>query len=162
VVQLTSPGVLQVGIKGARGLVGEAYASRPGIFAVDTSFLHLFNCSLLSGNRHEVLTKPYEALLTKSLALKYFGKTDVVGESIWISRFNREFRIAGLVADSPPNTHLKFNMLLSYTSLRAAFGEHGYAWDNNNAYTYLLLSDVKQYTSFSNQLRLINDRLHEE
>jgi len=142
--------------------VGDKFLSEHGIFAVDTSFLHLFNCSLLSGNRHEVLTKPYEALLTKSLALKYFGKTDVVGESIWISRFDRVFRIAGLVADPPPNTHLKFNMLLSYTSLRSAFGENGYAWDNNNAYTYLLLSDVKHYSNFLNNVRSFNDRLHAE
>ena len=141
---------------------GDEFLSQDGIFAVDTSFLHLFNYSLLSGNRDEVLIKPYEALLTKSLALKYFGKTDVVGESIWISRFNMVFKIAGLVADPPPNTHMKFNMLLSYSSLRAAFGERGYAWDNNNAYTYLLLSDAKQYQTFSNQLRLFNERLHAE
>jgi putative ABC transport system permease protein len=71
---------------------GDEFLSENRIFAVDPSFLELFNCSLLSGNPHEVLTKPYEALLTKSLALKYFGKTDVVGESIWISRFNVLFR----------------------------------------------------------------------
>jgi putative ABC transport system permease protein len=141
---------------------GDEFLSENRIFAVDPSFLELFNCSLLSGNPHEVLTKPYEALLTKSLALKYFGKTDVVGESIWISRFNMLFKISGLVADPPPNTHLKFNMLLSYSSLRAAFGENGYAWDNNNAYTYLLLSDAAQYESFSNQLRLFNESLHAE
>lgn len=132
------------------------------IFAVDPSFLQLFNCSLLSGNKENVLMNPYEVLLTKSLALKYFETIDVVGESISISRFDKPFKIAGIVADPPSNTHLKFNMLISYPSLRAAFGEKGFVWDNNNAYTYLLLTNTGQYESFLNRLNAFNERLHAE
>ena len=141
---------------------GDEFFREQKIFAVDPSFLQLFNCSLLSGNRQNVLMNPYEVLLTKSLALKYFKKTDVVGESISISRFDKPFKIAGLVADPPSNTHLKFNMLISYPSLRAAFGEDGFAWDNNNAYTYLLLTNPGQYENFSNRLNSFNERLHAE
>ncbi len=141
---------------------GNEFFREQKIFAVDPSFLQLFNCSLLSGNQQNVLMNPYEVLLTKSLALKYFKKTDVVGESISISRFDKPFKIAGLVADPPSNTHLKFNMLISYPSLRAAFGEDGFAWDNNNAYTYLLLTNAGQYENFSRRLNAFNERLHAE
>jgi putative ABC transport system permease protein len=58
---------------------GDEFFREQKIFAVDPSFLQLFNCSLLSGNKQNILTNPYEVLLTKSLALKYFKKTDVVG-----------------------------------------------------------------------------------
>lgn len=142
--------------------VGDEFLREEKIFVVDPSFLQLFHYALLSGNQQGVLINPYEVLLTKSLALKYFGKTDVVGESITISRFDKPFKIAGLVEDPPPNTHLKFNMLISYSSLRAAFGEDGYVWDNNSAYTYLLLKSASQYGNFSSHLKSFNERLHAE
>jgi putative ABC transport system permease protein len=141
---------------------GNEFFREQKIFAVDPSFLQLFNCSLLSGSQQNILINPYEVLLTKSLALKYFKKTDVVGESIGISRFDKPLKIVGLVADPPPNTHLKFNMLISYPSLRAAFGEEGFVWDNNNAYTYLLLTNAGQYENFLNHLNSFNERLHAE
>lgn len=142
--------------------VGNEFFREEKIFSVDTSFLQLLNCTLLSGNKQNVLTDPYEAVLTKSMALKYFGKTDVVGESISISAFDKPLKITGLVADAPSNTHLKFNMLISYASLKAAFGEDGFSWDNNNAYTYLLLTNSDQYETFSSHLNAFNERLHKE
>ena len=53
-------------------------------------------------------------------------------------------------------------MLISYPSLKAAFGDNGFAWDNNNTYTYLLLTNAGQYKNFSNRLKPFNDRLHAE
>lgn len=149
-------------VKDATIKAGDELFREEKIFAVDPSFLRLFNCSVLSGNSQSNLVSPYEVLLTKSLALKYFHKTDVVGESISISRFDQPFKVAGLLADRPANTHLKFNMLISHVSLRAAFGENGYGWDNNNVYTYLLLTSAYQYERFSNKLVSFNERLHRE
>ncbi len=149
-------------INNATVKAGNEFFREQKAFAVDPSFLQLLNCSLLSGNSQNALSNPYEVLLTKSLALKYFKTTDVVGESISISWFDKPFKIVGLVADPPSNTHLKFNMLISYPSLKSAFGENGYVWDNNNAYTYLLLTNAGQYENFSTRLNLFNERLHAE
>jgi putative ABC transport system permease protein len=132
------------------------------LFSADPSFLQLFHCTLLLGNKQNVLANPYEVVLTKTMALKYFGKTDVVGESISISSFDQPLKVTGLVADAPSNTHFKFNMLVSYASLKAAFGEEGFGWDNNNAYTYLLLTNGDQYEAFSGRLSALNEKLHKE
>jgi putative ABC transport system permease protein len=142
--------------------VGNEFFREEKLFSVDPSFLPLFNCTLLLGNKQNVLTNPYEVVLTKSMALKYFGKTDIVGESISISAFDQPLKVTGLVADAPSNTHFKFNMLVSYASLKAAFGEEGFAWDNNNAYTYLLLTNSDQYEAFSRHLSAFNEKLHKE
>jgi putative ABC transport system permease protein len=117
---------------------------------------------LLSGKNHGVLTNPYEVVLTKSMAIKYFGRTDIVGESISMSAFGPPLKVTGVVADAPSNTHFKFNMLISYASLKPAFGEEGFAWDNNNAYTYLLLTNHDQYEAFSSRLGAFNEKLHKE
>ena len=142
--------------------VGNEFFREEKLFSVDPSFLLLFNCTLLSGDEQNVLKNPYEVVLTKSMALKYFGNTDVVGESINISPFDQPLKVTGVVADAPSNTHLKFNMLVSYASLKSAFGEEGFAWDNNNAYTYLLLTNSDQYEGFSRKLSAFNEKLHQE
>ena len=142
--------------------VGNEFFREEKLFSVDPSFLLLFNCTLLSGDEQNVLKNPYEVVLTKSMALKYFGTTDVVGESINISPFDQPLKVTGLVSDAPSNTHLKFNMLVSYASLKSAFGEEGFAWDNNNAYTYLLLTNSDQYEGFSRKLSAFNEKLHQE
>ena len=142
--------------------VGNEFFREEKLFSVDPSFLLLFNCTLLSGDEQNVLKNPYEVVLTKSMALKYFGNTDVVGESINISPFDQPLKVTGLVSDAPSNTHLKFNMLVSHASLKSAFGEEGFAWDNNNAYTYLLLTNSDQYEGFSRKLSAFNEKLHQE
>ena len=142
--------------------IGDESFREEKIFVVDPSFLNLFNCSVLSGNAQSALMDPYQVLLTQSMATKYFGKTDIIGESMSISRFEKPLKITGIIADPPSNTHLKFNMLVSYATLDEAFGESGFAWDNNNAYTYLLLHDINQYEKFSNGLSAFNERLHKE
>ena len=142
--------------------VGNEFFREEKLFSVDPSFLQLFNCTLLSGDEQNILKNPYEVVLTKSMAVKYFGRTDIVGESINISGFDQPLKVTGLVLDAPSNTHLKFNMLISYASLKSAFGEEGFAWDNNNAYTYLLLTSSDQYEGFSRKLSAFNEKLHKE
>src|SRR5689334_13335885 len=84
---------------------GDESFREDNIFAVDPSFLRMFDCSLLAG-REGVLAEPNEAILTESSAIKYFGTTDVLGESIQLSWFDQPFKVTGLIADAPANTHL--------------------------------------------------------
>ena len=73
--------------------VGNESFREERIFSVDPSFLQLFNCTVLSGNKQSALINPYEVILTRSMALKYFGKTDVIGESISMSRFDTPLKM---------------------------------------------------------------------
>lgn len=142
--------------------VGNEFYREEKIFSVTPSFLDLFNCTLLAGNKQSTLVAPFEAVLTKSMALKYFGRVDVVGEVFSLTGIEQPLKVTGLIEDAPPNTHFKYNILISYATLRRAFGERGFAWDNNNAYTYVLLTSRHQLGSFTNRLNALNDQLHKE
>jgi len=142
--------------------IGENYFRVSKIFAVDPSFFSLFNHQLLEGNVETVFLSPHEAVLTESLAKLYFDRVDVVGETFWMSSIDKTFKIVGVIADSPPNTHLKINMLLSYPTIEASFDQREDDWANNNALTYLLLSDPNRFHEFNEKLDLFNHRLHEE
>lgn len=130
------------------------------VFAADSTFFELFNYPLLHGNPNHIFTTPNEAVLTASLALKYFHRTDVVGESIWLSSLEKEVHVTGVVSDSPLNTHLKFGIVISYLSIEEEASQQG--WHNNETYTYLLLAENTSFKKFQTNLADFNDRLHAE
>lgn len=130
------------------------------MFAVDSSFIELFNCRLLYGNSKDIFKAPFEMVLTESQALKYFNRVDVVGESLWVSPFDRDFKITGVMPDSQLNSHFKFNILISFLTVNERAEKFG--WNNNSYYTYLLLSDQVSYQGFLDNLNLLNDQLHKE
>ncbi|GAB3758327.1 FtsX-like permease family protein [Spirosoma pomorum] len=144
--------------------IGDTYHLVDKVFAVDSSFFSLFNYPLLRGSRQALFTRPRQVVLTKSLAQTYFNTLDVVGKTLKIARSNGSLlvEIAGVVPDSPANTHLKINMLLSYPTMVSDFGETEDNWDGNNTLTYVQLADNASYEGFTQSLAALNDRLHTE
>jgi len=148
------------GLPGETVQAGNEYFRESEVYVVDSSFFRLLDRPLIKGNPRTIFATPYEAVLTASVALKYFSTLDVIGESIRLSSFSQDIKITGVVHDAPPNTHLPFRILLSYPTLQAAFGNEGYGWDNNNAYTYLLLTANTQFDQLQNKLNQLTDELH--
>ncbi|MEM8569085.1 MAG: ABC transporter permease [Bacteroidota bacterium] len=112
------------------------------VYAVDQNFFELFNYPLIKGNSQTALTKSLEVVLTESAAMKYFGTLDVLGETPWVSVAGREMKVVGVVKDSPANTHLKFDLLMSYSTMQNTLDQRNSPWDSNDTYTYLLLNDA--------------------
>jgi putative ABC transport system permease protein len=131
-------------LRGGTVKVGNEYFRESEVYMVDSSYFRLLGHPLIKGKAETIFSLPYEAVLTESVALKYFSTLDVIGESIRVTPFTQDFKVTGIVHDSPANTHLPFQMLLSYPTIHAAFGDEGYGWDNNNSYTYLLLAPNTQ------------------
>lgn len=84
----------------------------------DPDFFKLFNFRILSGDTSQILTKPYEVLLTPFLVGKYFGGITpeaVIGQAIEI---NRElYTVRGVIETSPANSHLRYGAIASFGSL---------------------------------------------
>lgn len=114
----------------------------------DPSFLKIFDYPLIHGDVETALSEPNTVVITESIANKYFGKTDVVGENIklytWIEK---TLEITGVTKDVPENSHLKYNFLISYETLNnetrnddgTASSETAWGWYDFN--TYVLLKD---------------------
>lgn len=85
---------------------------REGILIGDSTLLAMYDFKLLYGNKKNVLKNPYSILITAENAIKYFGKTDVVGETINIQNFSggeRDFRIEGVLKNIPKNSITQIN-----------------------------------------------------
>jgi putative ABC transport system permease protein len=73
----------------------------------DSTFLNMYGFKLLHGNANTALNEPFSTVITEAKALKYFGKTDIVGETVNIESFTgqkHDFMITGVLAKLPKNS----------------------------------------------------------
>jgi len=138
--------------------IGQNFYRESKIFAADHSFFKLLHYPLIHGDPDQVFLKPNEIVLTESIALKFFNRTDIIGETIeWEGKM--PFQVTGIIRDSPSDTHLKINLLISYPTMLSAFGERIDNWSGNNTLTYLLLHEKVEYDNFTNNLNAFNTQL---
>ena len=135
------------------------------IFAIDPSFFTMFTYPLIQGTKKEIFKQPGETVISENTAKILFNRTNVVGETIEIPEYNKLFKIVGVSANSPANTHLKFQMVFSYSSMLTEptiNGETLDNWNGNNTLTYLLLAPNANYVSFNQSLKNLNKKLKDE
>jgi len=108
----------------------EAYA-----FA-DQYFTKIFDFKWLAGNPETALKEPNTIVLTENIAKKYFGKTDVLGEVIKLD--SKDLRVTGVIENLPSNTHLAFNFLVSWETIRKE-AETSNFWSISGGYLYVAL-----------------------
>ncbi|MFH1194894.1 MAG: ABC transporter permease [bacterium] len=106
------------------------YFNEKNIFWADSSFLTMFSYPLVSGDSKKALTDNYSAVLTKTTAQKYFGNDNPTGKTITIG--GTDFKITGIAEDVPPNSHIKFDILLSFKTQYVK--EFCVSCNNNNTY----------------------------
>lgn len=112
---------------------------------VDSTFLEVFSFELLSGTAKSVLDQPFAVVLTESAAARYFGSEDPVGRTIQVrddEEVTYDFVITGIVVDPPTHTHLRFDFLASFVSMRTIYGDwidDPRNWEHPPLYTYALL-----------------------
>ena len=85
---------------------------REGIKLVDESMLDMYGFDLLHGNPMTVFENPFSVIIKPDKAIKIFGKTDVVGNTVTIQNFDGEshdFTITGVLAETSENSITRIN-----------------------------------------------------
>lgn len=109
---------------------------------VTPSWLTMFDWKMVEGDPGTALEGPKKAVLSQSAAKKYFGDESPVGKTIkWSSEWlNFDFLVTGVFEDVPDNSHIKFDILLSFQTLvDATEGEAEKAWGWYDFNTYVQL-----------------------
>ncbi len=113
----------------------------------DSTLLTMYGFPLLYGNLRTALTGPFSAVITEETAIKYFGKTNVLGESLTIESFSgtkHNFLITGILKKLSPNSvtsiddNNRISVFLSSTGI-GFFGRTINSWDNPWIIGYLEL-----------------------
>lgn len=106
-----------------------------GVVLADSTFWDVFTFPLIEGDPETALKDPQTIVLTETMADKYFGRTDIVDETLYFQD-TTAFRVTGVLADLPSNSHLDFDFLVSMTTDPNA---NSTFWVSNNYMTYLVL-----------------------
>ena len=119
---------------------GEKRFQQDNLLFMDSTAFDVFSWKMLYGNPHTALTAPYSIVLTKTVAQKFFGDANPVGQSLRADNTDN-YLITGVMEDVPPNSQFTFNGLISMTTARKQRSDIFGYWGYVDFYTYLLLKE---------------------
>lgn len=127
------------------------YESR--FFFAEPTIFTVFDFPLVKGDSLSALDEPNSIVLTEETAKKYFGNEYPLGKTMEADPYNDGelmlFRVTGIAKNVPRQSHIHFDFLASYSSLKedtvtfAGFYQH---------FTYVLLSDGSSAESLNQEL----------
>jgi putative ABC transport system permease protein len=127
-------------------------------YATDQGFFRMFPQKVLFGNGENCLKEPHTAIISRSNAKRIFGTENALNKQITISNgmMRGNYTITAVVEDVPQNTHLKFDMLVSYATKYANGHVDNFEsyWD----YTYLQLAEGSSTINVKKKLEAINEQ----
>lgn len=120
-------GGAQVEVLGTSGKTVNKFRESSGFVLVEPSFFKVLDFKgtkfkWLEGNPEKALTEPFSIVLTRTMAKKYFGNDNALGETVKIER-EVDCKVTGIIEDFPANTDFPFRALVSYSTLRKLSSE---------------------------------------
>ena len=112
-------------------------------FFVDSTVFDVFDIPFIIGNPKTALSKPYSVVITESTAKRYFGEQNPIGEAFKVNESEcSKYIVTGVVEDSKDQSHIHYDFLTSFSTLKSHFGgKWPKTWVWNPFWTYLLLED---------------------
>ena len=97
---------------------------------VDTCFLRMFGFKLLRGDLATVFADPFSMVVTQRIAQNIFGDQDPMGQTVPVFQGAINLKITGVLADLPPNTAFRFDLLVPYKTFSLSSGWYGRSRNN--------------------------------
>lgn len=125
---------------------GEDAFKEDSVAFADSTVFNVFTIPFIAGDPSTALRDPYTIVVSESLAKKYFGTTDVLGESMK-ALDGSNYTIVGVFEDLPDNVHLRYNGLLSATTIEEQIGTERFndrsarSFWNVATYAYILMAE---------------------
>ena len=116
------------------------YQEKKVLYA-EATFLKMFSFPLVKGDVEAALSQPNTIVISESVARRIFGHEDPIGKIIKV--FVEEaasMQVVGVFKDIPENSHMKFDVLISYATTYP-WGWTQNDWGQINTYTYIMLHD---------------------
>jgi putative ABC transport system permease protein len=126
----------------------QLYKEERTLFA-DSSYFDLFSHVVVSGDKKSFFRQPDVAILTESLARKYFGNEDPIGKTIYgVNPGKKPLLVQGVIKDVPQNSHLKFDIAISLSTVT----DSSYCYSCNNTNTYFLMREGADQEKISKEI----------
>lgn len=116
---------------------GEKQYREEKFFWADSNVFDVFTIPLISGDKDNVLTDLNSVVITREMAVKYFGNENPIGKLL-IVEDGILYRVTGIMESMPVNSHIKFDFLASFSTHPKSRDPE---WYDFAAYTYILLDE---------------------
>ena len=139
---------------------------RESIQLGDNTLLAMYGFETLHGDAQTALQRPFSVVITAQKARTYFGRTDVVGQTVNIQNFSggtHPFLITAVLKDIPENSVTQINATIKNTffiptNTYTFFNRSDFdSWQNTVLPTYIELNEGVSPTQLAKPIqRLIN------
>jgi len=100
------------------------------VFEADSGLFALLKIKAVAGDLEHALDAPGSVAISRSMARKYFGIDDPIGEKVYFER-NPSGRVTAVFEDLPPDSHFNFRIVFAGGGGALSFADHmpeeGYA-----------------------------------
>jgi putative ABC transport system permease protein len=131
---------------------GEKQFYEGDFYLADSTTFDMFSYKIIDGDVNTALDAPFSIVLTKKIAIKYFGTVNAVGQSLQ-NQQNETFKVTAVMEDVPLNSHFIFDALISRNTQPNYQGN----WGSFGVYTYIQLPEGysldKMYTSLDKVIK---------
>jgi len=119
------------------------------LYFAEHDIFDVLTIPLIEGNPQTALNNPKSIVLSESMALKYFGDEEPMGKIMKVDSRREDFQVTGVMKDVPENSHLHFDFLASFITLKGLFPYYKDGSDyffgstnfsDNVTYTYMRLA----------------------
>jgi putative ABC transport system permease protein len=119
------------------------FLEKTNVVLADRGFMEMFAFDWISSYNPYEMAEPATVVISKKIALKYFGKTDVMGK---VLRYNNalDLRIIGVVKDQEHLTDLDFEIYISLPTVKQidpAYDMSSFSWISSRNFTFVRFSE---------------------
>lgn len=123
----------------------------------DSTIFDVFTYEFVQGSAKDALSAPNTVVITRGLAQKVFGTTDVVNKQLKMN--NSMLRVTAVIEDVPPNSEIQFQGLVSFTTLPQQMRDvYNQDWFRIGAYTFILMKEPIDPFDFEDELDEVNEK----
>ncbi|WP_212004082.1 ABC transporter permease [Chitinophaga sp. HK235] len=109
----------------------------------DSTIFDVFTLPLIAGDAKTALARPFTMVISKKMAMKYFGTTSAVGQILHVDNTD-DYQVTGVMEDMPAASHMHFDFIKAMAGLPDS---RNTSWMADNYDTYLLVRpDISEAT----------------
>lgn len=133
---------------------GDTKIKLDGFYAGE-DYLQILQYGILHGDRERALSEKNHIVLTKDAAIKLFGKSDVIGETVVMKESGSEasFIVQGVLESLPNSSLADFEYILPFQFMfEKPYNSWLSEWGNNGPSTIVKLNKESDWKAFSANL----------
>lgn len=125
--------------------IGSEKFQNKRILYADTNFFKLFDYRIIRGDRSSALADAHSVILSQSIATKYFGTGEPMGQTIYVD--DQPYLVTGIFEDVSGTSHLQFDILISANALPAPKNPL-----EGGGFTYVVLKNASDADKLTDKL----------